>query len=390
MALQNKKTQHKDTMLALFFLTTLALGDAFTIHTVKLPVSDRFQAHSTNIVDSAFAEMIDSTYGLEHCQRDVARIPVFGDSATISFAPTHDDNGVVTDYTITGCEMSAQDFGWVCAKFYESKDSFDGLLNTSTLRNTVIDHFNLQKAHPGYDAMSCNYCDDETTRSLLTTPHLYELATQGYTVIDATNYKTAPHQHAKLTTYLNEKTNQGESVRTDTVHFLNRQQAVDCDLDAQYDLLMSIAKVLNSQFPLEPSPYKPIAPATIDAPLTVPGSIQLAEYEKGGYYKAHSDNTLGEAGIRSNFRHLTCILYCNDVDRSGALRIYKDSSYVHRPEEALSNDYIDILPRNGRLVIFKSTLIHAVRPVEEDVVRRALTLWINRPDDSGVQCEQFY
>ena len=54
-------------------------------------------------------------------------------------------------------------------------------------------------------------------------------------------------------------------------------------------------------------------------------------------------------------------------------------------------DHVDISPKNGRMILFDSCLIHSVQAVtSEEKVRRALTIWIYRPEDSGVQGEQFY
>jgi Rps23 Pro-64 3,4-dihydroxylase Tpa1-like proline 4-hydroxylase len=91
----------------------------------------------------------------------------------------------------------------------------------------------------------------------------------------------------------------------------------------------------------------------------------------------------------------TCILYCNDEWKEsdgGALRLYPDSHDLMRPDDAIGTiPFIDIIPKNGRLVIFDSTLVHSVEPVVcGDKTRRALTLWINRPNDSGVQGEKHY
>jgi len=103
-----------------------------------------------------------------------------------------------------------------------------------------------------------------------------------------------------------------------------------------------------------------------------------------------SDNSLTADNERRNFRYYTCILYCNDDWDSqrdgGALRIYPGTSDVD-PEHAEKHyDYIDINPSNGRLLIFDSKLIHSVETVTQSRhERRALTLWILRPEDGGVE-----
>ena len=95
----------------------------------------------------------------------------------------------------------------------------------------------------------------------------------------------------------------------------------------------------------------------------------------------------------------TCILYLNDndwnvdTDGSGALRLYPNSQYEFDPIEVALNrrfDFVDIVPKNGRLLIFDSRLVHSVEKVTSTHRRRrALTLWINRLNDSGVRGEMY-
>ena len=168
---------------------------------------------------------------------------------------------------------------------------------------------------------------------------------------------------------------------------------------------MSIASYLNDNLDMAESPHRPMYPATSAEPLTVPNSIQLAEYSENDFYKAHSDNSLTERfvgdiqndnKIRSNFRHYTCILYCNDDWNEcdgGALRLYPNTANLMQADDAIrmGYDYIDVVPQNGRLIIFNSCYIHSVEKViHQSKKRRALTLWITRPDDSGVEGEKFF
>jgi Rps23 Pro-64 3,4-dihydroxylase Tpa1-like proline 4-hydroxylase len=158
---------------------------------------------------------------------------------------------------------------------------------------------------------------------------------------------------------------------------------------------MGIASYLNANYDFEPSTYAPVLPGTSSNPLTNPKSIQAAEYGKGNFYVAHSDNSWAEGkhlSMRRNFRSFTCILYCNDdwqEQDGGALRIYRDSTHLASAKEAhKSCEYSDIVPKNGRLVIFDSKLVHSVEKVLVDKCRRALTIWIARPSDGGIQGEE--
>jgi ectoine hydroxylase-related dioxygenase (phytanoyl-CoA dioxygenase family) len=80
----------------------------------------------------------------------------------------------------------------------------------------------------------------------------------------------------------------------------------------------------------------------------------------------------------------------------GALRLYLGSQDLPIPAgevatAAVEEDVIDISPVNGRLVLFDSCLVHAVqRNTSCSKRRRALTLWINRPNDSNVRGEVYY
>ena len=100
--------------------------------------------------------------------------------------------------------------------------------------------------------------------------------------------------------------------------------------------------------------------------------------------------------IRNNFRHFTCILYCNEnwqTGDGGALRLYPNTNNLLNADEAISCGYryFDIMPENGRLIIFDSRFVHSVEKVKHKTKkRRALTLWINRPDNSGVEGEQYF
>mmetsp|Transcript_184591 Transcript_184591/g.585421 ORF Transcript_184591/g.585421 Transcript_184591/m.585421 type:complete len:554 (-) Transcript_184591:4-1665(-) len=151
----------------------------------------------------------------------------------------------------------------------------------------------------------------------------------------------------------------------------------------------------------------PAAPATRERVLTVPPRAMAASYPgAGARYIPHKDNVYRpESGNRVNTRELTAILYANPPDwdlrrDGGALRLYKDSGDAEdEPEEALKKGGwnaegdrecllrkgkgpVTIAPLGGRLVIFFSALWHEVMPARRP--RRALTLWILRPDLASI------
>lgn len=82
-------------------------------------------------------------------------------------------------------------------------------------------------------------------------------------------------------------------------------------------------------------------------------------------------------------RELTAILYANPTDwdlqrDGGALRIYLGSEQLESapPPE---HPNMEVKPTAGTLVVFFSRLWHEVLPSER--LRRALTLWILRPEE---------
>lgn len=378
---------------------------------VVIPLQQhRRQDDSTqDFVHKAFCDIVDSTDFM--VRRDdgitACRVPALGADARISLTPEtttcpttafhnndNEANSSAFVLSVDGVNISLCDFGFVCAKFYECKDSLEGTLDLAPLRAVVASHFNSLPPHPGYlpTAFGAKPLQQDLNPQVLQT-----LQEQGYVVIDDVFPKTHPHQHAQLSAYLQEKTNQGNQVRRDTVHFLHQEQAAACGMQEHFTHLMSIATHLNRHYyQLRASPYAAVAPASEYEPLTVPRAIQLAEYGEDDFYVAHSDNSLSPCGtLRNNFRHFTCILYLNSnwtSDMGGALRLYLNSRHYSSPDDAVQQcDYVDVLPENGRLLIFDSCLVHAVRQVTQgEQTRRALTLWINRPNDSGVPGEVFY
>eukprot|EP00594_Rhizosolenia_setigera_P003826 CAMPEP_0178940810 /NCGR_PEP_ID=MMETSP0789-20121207/1029_1 /TAXON_ID=3005 /ORGANISM="Rhizosolenia setigera, Strain CCMP 1694" /LENGTH=244 /DNA_ID=CAMNT_0020619917 /DNA_START=287 /DNA_END=1021 /DNA_ORIENTATION=- len=224
---------------------------------------------------------------------------------------------------------------------------------------------------------------------------LTNIEENGYAIVNSGPLVSRLSQE-KMSTYLKAKSGQKKEVRTDTVGFLERKDCEQIGLLHHYDLMLGLASYLNENLQFQYSPHNPILPATVDNQLTIPKTLQLAEYGNGDFYKAHSDNSIHNAntGQRRNFRCYTCILYCNDEWKytdGGALRLYLDSQEYLSPDVAKEQcEFIDVLPHNGRLLIFDSKLVHSVeKTLVENKRRRALTLWTLRPDDSGVVGEVY-
>ena len=400
---------------------------------IRLPLKedfigyDKFQPVLQNIADSTdflqdvvtvsekqfkcHVPVFNSTMYLEDCDKSSLQIRIDGDT---------------NEKQLNG------DFGWICVKLYEKRDLLeDAGIDCDSLRETVVSHMNCIPPDTGLDATTSAWTPLQTADfSNLAGGNIDKLLRQldreGYVVIDPPtvgdeycSLETDACQQEMLSDYLTETTDQGDKVRTDRVHFLSRDQATECNIKVQYDLLMGIANYFNNHRTLEDDAsfqqQQPVLPASLSNPYTNPRRIQFAEYGSGDFYVAHSDNSLDSHDendlIRRNFRAYTCILYLNDnnwdVDiDGGALRLYPHTQEYRTPEEAVDasnvkeesyNDdddeksFVDISPINGRLLIFDSRLVHSVNEVLSlTKVRRALTLWINKPNDSGVSGEKFY
>lgn len=339
----------------------------------------------------------------------VYRVPLFGEDCRLTFDSSKNiamskrqpvaflpsDNDFI--FQVDGA--TDDEFGWLCQKLYEHRHSFQDI-DMANLRNQVFSHVNGKAPHPGYSPDSAVLANGDTLEQIFSSVPdrtsqdvLDELKETGFVVIDNV-LQTTKDCYNKLGDFMSHKTGQSQNVRTDTVVFLERDHAIACGLEAHFDILMGVASYLNRNYNFGPLLHTPIAPASFQNPLTNPIEIQAAEYGKGDFYVAHSDNSWAKGQhlkTRNNFRSFTAILYCNDDWSSsdgGALRIYKDSTMLANAKEANDLcDHVDVLPQNGRLIIFDSSLVHSVEKVQTDRFRRALTLWIKQPSNANVQGE---
>lgn len=409
-----------------------------------------------NVIDgdslsSAFAKLVGSSnflepasdsslggHGLSSCS-----IPVFGDLAKLTFSPrastcnkNDDGDDCPTEYILHAFDFDRPlaDFGNLCLELYKYRNDIRDVVSIDGLKQNVLDYLNSQPPDPGMDAelnAACRAVGNEKFGMLLDDmidgESLRKFQRDGFVVIDDV-MKTSQSSNEKVGKWTDKsKTAQGH-VRTDTVAFLNRNNALECGLEEQYDFLLTLASHLNDNLDLFASPYKPVLPGTRDRPLTNPSrfNVQIAEYGCGDYYNAHSDNSIDTSvrngafdGFgttiesndedlsssscddvtlpqrRSNWRCITAILYMNKgwkVSDGGQLRMYLDSASVKHPSTAFeTHSYIDINPSNGKLLLFDSRMIHSVEKVDSDSkVRRALTLWITRPEENGVTGENYF
>ena len=364
---------------------------------------------------AAFANLVASSYTTLHDHpmpsttkvRLVATIPALQSSISLEETRKNDQNACHEMVLHFECTQPS-DFGWICQQLYASnRKAVQGILDLQPLRTIIAEHLNTLPPDAGQTPppiLPDSILGKGLQESLGQEATLRTLRDQGYVILD--NVMPQDSLPLSASNCVNEQlqdTGQGGHIRSDRVYFMNRAEAAESGWVDPFDLLMACATILNEQFDCPPSPYQPLPPATRERPLTVPREIQYAEYRHGDFYKAHSDNSWsdamaddGAARIRSNFRAYTCILYMNDRDWNletdgGALRLYPNTQHLRNVDEALGMDHVDVAPIQGRLLVFDSCLVHSVQKVKHpNKVRRALTLWINRPNDSGVKGEEYF
>jgi len=398
-------------------------GEGFKVIIPTQPSSTWDSAQVEDRVMEAFDAMVDSTEFWQSVDRGIASIPLFGDAQVRIQRHEHQQDAFELELTASLSSasssasspaapadsqppLSIRDFRWICAKLHECRAMFGDVLDMSVLDDLMITHQqSAQSQFAGTDAAHAKLSGSPVIDEIFAcnVNALQELKTNGYTVID-TNLLASEESHHRLSQLLQIKSSQDATIRTDTIKFLDRTMATDCGLQQQHDVLMGLASYLNEyyfghdQALQEAWPFPPRLPATTERPLTNPKFIQAAEYNANEFYVAHRDNvylddTQQQRRLRprrrSNLRYITCILYCNDnwtKKDGGALRLYPNTT-TH-PMTNINTDeleHVDVLPCNGRLLIFESMLLHSVEKVKHPTKKRlALTCWINRPDESSL------
>jgi hypothetical protein len=302
--------------------STTTAHTATASFSLRLPLETPWTADTTQQnVQAVLQEMVDSTAFFVDATSTTSdnkwdwrcSVPAFGDDCQIRIQVSADEGVPPTSLMLSFIgSTSESDFGWICTKLYEYRQQLGkhGVDCSTVLRHVVVQHYNQLPADPGLDAASAAWSPQQTAdfeRSILgenISTWLKRLETQGYVVIDH-NEKwhtttessfslatTAAQQNQLSEYYLHETTGQGDTIRTDRVHFLSRPEAVDCDIATHYDFLMGIANYLNERyhhhvqdqvFPTSPN-MQPIPPATLERPLTIPRNVQFAEYGPGDFY----------------------------------------------------------------------------------------------------------
>jgi len=176
-----------------------------------------------------------------------------------------------------------------------------------------------------------------------------------------------------------------ENIRVAETCFLGKTKLSDSPNETReilYNVIDSIRQDLSRNLPLDQKEsngekVKTTAP-TLDSNLS---ELLYAYYPNGGFYRRHVDAIPNSASI---LRSYSLLLYLNkDWKESdgGSLRIYLDSGGDFLPEGEKEN-YIDVEPKGGTLVLFKSAEIpHEVLNTQSE--RIAVVGWYNRPFSSS-------
>lgn len=105
-----------------------------------------------------------------------------------------------------------------------------------------------------------------------------------------------------------------------------------------------------------------------------------AAYPSGGYYRRHVDSV---AGTPQEIRKYSYLIYCNEdwqPSDGGCLRIHTDGGGETAPAGATPS-FVDVEPRAGTLVVFRSEVPHEV--LDTSAARLAVAGWFNAPPEGS-------
>lgn len=105
-----------------------------------------------------------------------------------------------------------------------------------------------------------------------------------------------------------------------------------------------------------------------------------AAYPSGGYYRRHIDSY---PGTPQEIRQFSYLIYCNEdwqPSDGGCLRIHTDGGGEVAPAGA-EPSFVDVEPRAGTLVVFRSDVPHEV--LDTSAPRLAVAGWFNAPPEGS-------
>lgn len=115
-------------------------------------------------------------------------------------------------------------------------------------------------------------------------------------------------------------------------------------------------------------------------PLLTEGAYM--SYPNGGFYRRHIDSY---ANTPQALRKYSYLIYCNEgwtPEDGGCLRIHLDGGGEEAPAGA-APAYVDVEPRAGTLVVFRSDVPHEV--LETSAERLAIAGWFNAPPEGSAE-----
>mmetsp|Transcript_2394 Transcript_2394/g.3632 ORF Transcript_2394/g.3632 Transcript_2394/m.3632 type:complete len:320 (+) Transcript_2394:86-1045(+) len=218
---------------------------------------------------------------------------------------------------------------------------------------------------------------------------LEQLAKKGFVVIDNFLPEDLQNDLRQDVSYLRSKSkfnvakigqdstnNLNQDIRVAETCFIGNDKLQDCPnaaRDSLYGVLDQVRADL-SQNPILDSPNAVTrgTPA-LDSNLS---ELLFAFYPTGGFYRRHRDAIPGSASV---LRSYSLLLYLNEgwtPEQAGQLRMHMDSGGDFLPEGEDPN-FIDVEPRGGTLVLFKSDMVpHEV--LDTNAERLAVVGWYNR------------
>lgn len=287
----------RDSATPIGLSAQLASADDQANPLLSLPLKVPWTPQVESSLEAALLETVDSTeFFLMDAESSYkgkdwqwsCSVPKFGALSRVKLV-------LKNDSLVLSFNENADDFGWICLKLYECRELLEaaGVDCYEALRGVVAQHFNQLPADPGIDAETTSWNEKQQRRfeEFLgddAIEHvLARLDREGFVVNDGDSLKTKTAAQDKLSSYLSHTTGQGDTVRTDRVHFLTKAQATTCGIQEEYDILMGLAAYFNSEQDqkVPVSEYEqPIAPAVLDKQLTVPRLLQFAEYGENDFY----------------------------------------------------------------------------------------------------------
>jgi SM-20-related protein len=115
-------------------------------------------------------------------------------------------------------------------------------------------------------------------------------------------------------------------------------------------------------------------------PLLTEGAYM--SYPNGGYYRRHIDSY---ANTPQALRKYSYLIYCNEdwtPAHGGCLRIHLDGGGELAPA-GTPPQFVDVEPRAGTLVVFRSDVPHEV--LETSAKRLAIAGWFNSPPEGSAE-----